>query len=310
MSTPISPKSTVDADAVRPALSVVIATHDNLDMLKRCLDGWRRHADGQPVELIVVEDGCTDGTPAYLAETAATEWGRRHLRWVHADDVHETLCTNIGLAAARAPLVVSWHDDMFLQAGWMVPEIVATFAAYPEIGVLALSRGLEFSPVDGLPKTWEESLDWERVRSTIGPAPLNWVRLHEVDGVMRPWVVRAECVARVGALDEEFRPTEWDESDMCYRIRRAGWKIATHGYERDGAYVHALSSTYGRTPSAGRMALGLRNALLFFGRWSETIAEEDGRKRASWRRRATAAGWAAMVAQAARFAVGRGKAAE
>ena len=289
-----------------PQLTVVIATHDNLEMLRRCLDGWRRHADGAPVELVVVEDGCADGTPAYLAEQAETPWGRRHLRWLHADDVHELACTNLGLAAARAPLVLSWHDDMFLRAGWFVPELLATFRAYPEIGLMSLSRGLNFTPVDEPLATWFDTIDWRRVQSTIGPSPLNWARLYEVDGVMRPWVVRTACVDEVGALDEAFRPTEWDEVDFCFRIRAAGWKVATHGYERDGAYLHALNSTLSRTPSERRMALGLRNARLFFERWGATIHRDHPRRRVSWRRRAGAAGWAAVPAQWARLALRRG----
>lgn len=291
------------SEPIVPELSVVIATHDNLELLRRCIDGWRAHADGAPVELIVVEDGCTDGTPEYLAQQAATDWGRRHLRWVHEDDAHELACTNRGFREARGSLVLSWHDDMFLQAGWMVPEILATFRAYPEIGLLSLSRGLNFTPAGRLPETWEESVDWSRVQSTIGPRPLNWLRIQEVDAVMRPWVVRKACVDRVGPLDEAFRPTEWDEADFCYRIRAAGWKVATHGYERGGAYLHALSSTYGRTISDRRMALGLRNARIFFERWEETIGREHPRARRTWTRRATPAGWAAAVAQAARFAL-------
>jgi glycosyltransferase involved in cell wall biosynthesis len=290
-----------------PELSVIIPTHDNLALLRRCLDTWRTHADGAPVELIVIEDGCSDGTPGYLREMEATEWGRRHLRWIHTDDVHELMCTNLGLAEARAPLVMSWHDDMFLQAAWFVPELLATFRAIPRIGLMSLSRGLTFTPVDEPLETWFDTIDWRRVQSTIGPAPLNWFRIHEVDGVMRPWVVRKECVERVGALDEEFRPTEWDEVDFCYRIRKAGWAIATHGYERDGAYLHAVNSTLGRTPSEKRMALGLRNARIFFSRWGDTIRAEHPRGRANWRRRASAAGWAATLASVARHALPGGR---
>ncbi|HYJ78303.1 MAG TPA: glycosyltransferase [Longimicrobiaceae bacterium] len=292
-----------------PQLSVVIPTHDNLPLLRECLEGWRRHADGAPVELVVVEDGCSDGTAEYLAAAAATGWGRRHLRWVHEDDAHELACTNRGLREARAPLVLSWHDDMFLRAGWLVPELLATLRDYPEIGVLSMSRGLTFTPAGEPVRSWHDTIDWRRVQSTIGPAPLNWVRLFEVDAVMRPWVVRRACVDRVGPLDEAFRPTEWDEADLCYRIRAAGWQVATHGFERDGAYLHRINSTLSRTPAERRMALGLRNARLFFDRWGATIAREHPRRRRSWRRRAGAAAWAATFAQMARLAVGGRRAA-
>jgi GT2 family glycosyltransferase len=291
--------------AATPELSVVIATHDNLPALEQALEGWRRHAADQPVELIVVEDGCTDGTREYLADLLARGWDGPALRVAHEDDAHELVCTNRGFREARGGLVLSWHDDMFLRAGWMVPELLATFRAYPEIGLLSLSRGLRFHPVDEPVRTWEDTVDWRRMESTLGPAPLNWLRLYEVDGVMRPWVVRREAIERVGPLDEAFRPTEWDESDLCYRLRAAGWKSATHGYERDGAYVHQLSTTYARTPSQRRMDIGLKNGSLFYARWTETIRGEADRPRASWLRRATPAGWLAAARQMARFAAGR-----
>lgn len=286
-------------------LSVVIATHDNLSTLTQALEGWRRFGADQPVELVVVEDGCTDGTAEYLADLQARGWDGPALRVAHEDDAHELVCTNRGFREARGSLVLSWHDDMFLRAGWMVPELLATFRAYPDIGLLSLSRGLRYHPVDEPVRTWEDTVDWRRMESTLGPAPLNWARLYEVDGVMRPWVVRRACIDAVGPLNEAYRPTEWDESDLCYRLRAAGWKSATHGYERDGAYIHQLSTTYARTPSQRRMEIGFRNGSTFYGRWAETIRAEEGRPLRSWLRRATAAGWMATARQAARFAAGR-----
>jgi GT2 family glycosyltransferase len=171
--------------------------------------------------------------------------------------------------------------------------------------MLSLSRGLLYHPVEEPVRTWEDTVDWRRMESTLGPAPLNWARLYEVDGVMRPWIVRKSCTDRVGPLDPAYRPTEWDESDLAYRIRAAGWKVATHGYERDGAYVHQLSTTYARTPSQRRMDIGFRNGTLFYSRWMDAIRAEDGRARKSWLRRASPAGWAATARQVARFAAGR-----
>lgn len=285
-----------------PRLSVVIATHDNLPVLQRCLDAWRRHASHLPVELLVVEDGCTDGTREYLASAAAERWGAITMRALHEDNVHELMCTNRGFREAAAPLILSWHDDMFVRASWFVPELLATFDAYPDLGLLSLSRGLLCRPVDEPIRTFDDSIDWRRLQSTIGAGPLNWLRLTEVDAVMRPWVVRRACIDRVGPLDEVFRPTEWDEADFCFRIRSAGWKVATHGFERDAAYQHLLSTTYGRTPSERRQAAALRNALVFHQRWDATIADQHARPMKTWRRRLSAAGFAGTLRAAVRTA--------
>jgi GT2 family glycosyltransferase len=108
----------------------------------------------------------------------------------------------------------------------------------------------------------------------------------------------------VGVLDEAFRPTEWDESDLAFRIRQAGWRVATFSYERAGAYHHLGSTTIG-TPSEKYKAAVLRNGRLFHQRWDETIARTHARERRTWLRKATPAGWMATAARMARRAVAR-----
>ena len=75
-------------------------TFNNEAVLRRAVEGWRRFG-GERIELIVVEDGCRDGTADYLEREAATPWGRAHLRWLHEDDAHELRCTNRGFEVAR-----------------------------------------------------------------------------------------------------------------------------------------------------------------------------------------------------------------
>jgi GT2 family glycosyltransferase len=281
-----------------PALSVVIPTFNNEAVLRECLAGWRRFG-GHDVEIVVVEDGCRDGTAAFLAQLAAAPWGVRHLQWIHQDDAHELRCTNAGLSIARGPLLMAWQDDMVPSAAWLVPELRATFAAYPELGLLSLSRGLNCTPIDEPIERWEDLTDWRRLQSTIGRAPGNWFRLQEVDIVIRPWIVRRACLDRVGRLDEAFRPTEWDEADLAYRIREAGWRVATCGYERLGGYWHKGSTTIG-APSPAYLERVLRNGRLFHDRWDVTITRQHPRTRRTWMRRATAAGWGATAAAIAR----------
>ena len=277
-----------------PAVTVVIPTYNNVDVLRTCIGSWREHG-GTGVELVVVEDGCGDGTRAFLEEISRTPWGAHQLRWIHQDDGHELRCTNAGMAAARGTILMAWQDDMFLRAGWLVPELVRTFDAYTDIGLISLSRGLDCVPLDEPIDTWEQLVDWRRLPSTIGPAPGNWWRLQEVDIVIRPWILRRACIERIGMLDEAFRPTEWDEADLACRIRQAGWRVATSGFERLGAYSHLGSTTLSRTPSAPHQARVLENGRLFHARWTAAIEAGHSRARQTWRRRATAAGWSATA---------------
>jgi len=286
-----------------PALSLVIPTFNNVDVLTRCLESWKRFAAGEPVELIVIEDGCRDSTAEFLRVEAATPWGQRTLRWVHENNVHELRATNRGLTEARAPLVMTWHDDMFLQTRWLVPELLRTFETYADMGLLSLSRGLNCHPVADPIRTWDDLIAYERLESTIGPRPWNWVRLEEVDAIVRPWVVRRACLDRVGLMDEAFVPTGWDEADLAFRIRQAGWRVATHGYERDRAFQHLGSTTFAKF--ALNLDRDLQNGLLFHARWDDTIRRDAGRRRRNWRRRMSVPALWSTAVNVARAAVRR-----
>ena len=56
-------------NAERPDVSVVVVTRDNLPFLRLSLETVLAHS-GRPCELIVVDNGSTDGTAAYLARLA------------------------------------------------------------------------------------------------------------------------------------------------------------------------------------------------------------------------------------------------
>ena len=286
-----------------PALSVIIPTFNNLAVLERCLTSWEKWASDQNVELIVIEDGCKDGTADYLRRVSETPWGKKYLRWVHENDVNQVKCNNRGFAEARAPLFMVWDDDMFLEVDWFVPELIDTFAAYPEIGMLSLIRGLNLFPLTYPIERWEDLHDPKHMVSSIGKAPLNWLKLSEVDIVIRPWVVRRSCIEQVGPLDEAFCPIEWDEADLAYRIREAGFKVATHCYERLGAFTHLGSTTLGKMPSDKHKAMVLPNGKLFHDRWSDTVRRQHPRPRRSWFRRISPRSLTLLGKQAARFAL-------
>jgi glycosyltransferase involved in cell wall biosynthesis len=286
-------------------LSVIIPTFNNLKVLGRCLDSWERLASNQPVELIVIEDGCKDGTAEYLRAREQTSWGRRFLRWVHEDDVNQLRCNNRGFREARAPLFLVWDDDMFLQARWFVPELLRTFRAYPEIGLLSLIRGLNVFPLQRPIISWEDLHRSEHMAPTIGNAPWNWLCLTEVDIVIRPWVVRRACIEKVGALDEAFCPIEWDEADLAYRVREGGWRVATHGYERLGAFNHLGATTLGKMPSEKHRAMVLPNGQLFHERWQPTIRSQHPRTRRTWWRRPSLASFPMLVRSATFYGLRR-----
>ena len=135
---------------------------------------------------------------------------------------------------------------MFLRVPWLVPELLRTFDRLRRPRPLCLSRGLNCIPIDEPIETWEDLVDWRRLQSTIGSAPVELDpppggrhRHPPVGGPPRVPRCRSECSTRHSCRPNGTRPTCRSGS------ARADWKVATHGYERLGAYFHLGSTTVG-----------------------------------------------------------------
>lgn len=120
-----------------PRLSVVIPTLDGLRYLPTALDSVR--LQGIPnIEIVVIDDGSTDGTRAWLPEeqkrdprlTIINMPGRRN---------GASICRNAGIEAARAPIIAFLDADDVWYPGAVSdrlalheanPSIVLSFADY------------------------------------------------------------------------------------------------------------------------------------------------------------------------------------
>jgi glycosyltransferase involved in cell wall biosynthesis len=103
-----------------PAISVVVAAHNEELHLGRCLAAVRTAARTHAIELIVVDNRSTDGTTAVAAAAGARVLAEAQLGAVYAKAA--------GVAAARAPLVAVVDADSVCPRDWL-DKIAAAFAA-------------------------------------------------------------------------------------------------------------------------------------------------------------------------------------
>ncbi|MEV6612962.1 glycosyltransferase family 2 protein [Streptomyces sp. NPDC051051] len=94
----------------RPTASVVIPTRDKADSLRLVLACLARQVCPEPYEIVVVDDGCTDGTADVVASAAA----RLPLHAVPGPRVGRAAARNAGAAAARGRLLLFLDDDVLL----------------------------------------------------------------------------------------------------------------------------------------------------------------------------------------------------
>ena len=103
----------------------MIPTYNGLELLRRCLASIARHRPDRaryPIEIVVVDNGSTDGTSEWLSQV------QPDIRRVRLDP-NGGFCAaaNAGIAAARGAFIQLLNNDTEVTAGW-VEAALAPFA--------------------------------------------------------------------------------------------------------------------------------------------------------------------------------------
>ena len=208
-----------------PATTVVIP-HYRADTLSDCLDSLYRHSD-RPVRVLVVDDG--GGGPAL--ESARGRFPRME---VLSNDrrLGFTGSCNRGLEAAETPFALLLNDDTRVTPGWLAPLEDAASEA-PEVAVcqpklLWETRPGYFDPsgaaggyIDRLGYTFCRGRVFDTVERDEGQYDGRRELFWACGTAM---FLRLEAVREVGPLDLDYF-MHFEEIDLCWRLRLAGWRI-------------------------------------------------------------------------------------
>jgi glycosyltransferase involved in cell wall biosynthesis len=94
---------------VTPAISVIIPTYNRADVLARTLAAYETQDTRSEFEVIVVDDGSTDGTPDLLQRYCPR---RYDLQKIRQENAGPAAARNAALDRIRAPLVLFTGDDV------------------------------------------------------------------------------------------------------------------------------------------------------------------------------------------------------
>ena len=245
-------------------ISVVIVNWNTCDLLRQCLQSVYRTVREIAFEVIVVDNGSTDGSVAMLeAEFPG-------VRIIANGE-------NRGFAAAnnQALRVMSGRYALLLNSDAVLMEDAAAslhrfMEGQPEaamaFGQLLNADGSKQNSIAAFPTLWTllantsllEYLFPRRYPSKRYPHP---GPIGIESGIGACMLVRKTAVDAVGMLDERYF-FFFEETDWCFRMRRAGWKI----YHVPAArIVHYQGQSIGRNVRS-RIAF-YRARYQFFRKW-------------------------------------------
>jgi N-acetylglucosaminyl-diphospho-decaprenol L-rhamnosyltransferase len=217
--------------APRACLSIVIVSFNTAALLRACLLSLPWRSDDLALDVIVVDNGSTDGS----ADMVAAAFPAARLIAL-ADNTGFAAATNRGLARARGAFLCLLNPDTVVAPG-ALEAVVAWLAAHPRAGVAAPRL---LNP-DGSPQAvgfrfpgpWQVALDWFPLHPRLlgsrlnGRYPPPWPAPFRIDHPLGAcFIVRRAAAATVGLLDEGYFMYS-EEVDWCRRLAAAGWEAWT-----------------------------------------------------------------------------------
>jgi N-acetylglucosaminyl-diphospho-decaprenol L-rhamnosyltransferase len=212
-------------------ISVIIVSANSASWLRPCLTTLFARAGKVDLDVVVVAAGCTDETVALVE----SEFPRA--RTISCDNLGFAHANNCGLRTVDADWVLFLNPDTEILDGTLA-DLVERLDSDPTVGLVGVrqvtSDGRLIRTIRRFPnasRTFFEALGSEHL-----PFRASWLGERELDlgvyerDVACDWtsgsfmLVRREALQSAGFLDERFF-LYCEETDLCLRIKQAGWEI-------------------------------------------------------------------------------------
>ncbi len=215
--------------------SIVILAHNQLAYTKACLDSIRFLTD-EPIELILVDNGSTDGTDDYFRALAAADDRIRLV--LNRDNRGFPAGVNQGMRLAGGQQILLLNNDTVVTTGWL-RRLLRALHSDPAVGLVGPCSNhvsgpqevaAEYDDLAGIDRfAWEYAKTHQGVREETG-------RL-----VGFCLLIKLAVLETVGWFDEGFGIGNFEDDDYCLRARRAGFRAVI---VRDAFVHHVGGATF------------------------------------------------------------------
>ena len=221
-----------------PSISVVVPTRDRVASLSATLDSLNCQQDARPFELIVVDDGSTDGTGAFLAARAA----QGAIVHVRGEGRGAAAARNAGIRRARGEIIACTDDDCEVPPDW----VARLRDLLRQTGAGAVGGRAVAAPDAARPARISQAITNGIARALNDRGRSRFLTSNNV-------AYRAATLRAVGLFDEGFPGAGGEDRDLHARLQARGERlvyaadiVVTHHPRMSWAGFLRQQAAYGR----------------------------------------------------------------
>jgi len=251
--------------------TVIVATRNREALLREALESLLAQSAPSRYEIIVVNNGSTDGTAEMVKQYQTANPGRVSL--VEEPIAGLSRARNAGLRAAHAPLLAFFDDDALAAPGWLT----ALGSCFEGPRVAAAGGPIELAWRSQRPAWWEDDLDLELGKLDYGKETIDLAYPHFPYGMNIAF--RRAALVEVGLFRESLGRRgkglmAAEELELCLRLWKAGFAVRYHpgavvrhlvaperlrkAYLRRQSYWHGVSRRRAETLAHSRYSVSRR----------------------------------------------------
>ncbi len=245
-----------------PEVSVIIPIRDQLHFTSNCLASLAAARTRVSFEVIVIDDGSSDGSLHWLKRCEGVRAVRNHrnLGFIRA--------CNRGASLASGRWLVLLNNDTQVTDGWL-DALIRTFETQRDVGIvggrLVFGDG-SLQEAGGI--VFRDGTAWNFGRGE-NPARPEFNIVSEADYVSGACLaIERELYSDLGGLDIHYAPAYYEDTDLCFKVRDRGLKV----YCQPAATIfHFEGGTSGTDEDAGAKRHQVINRERFAERWAGTL---------------------------------------
>ncbi|MEF3312854.1 glycosyltransferase family 2 protein [Paenibacillus sp. GYB004] len=198
--------------------SIVIPTYNELGLLRECIAAIETYTDA-PYEIVVVDNGSTDGTLEYCLQKPVT------LVSLPVNRGFPEAC-NTGLLAASGTELLLLNNDVVVTHNWL-SNLLKCLYSDRKAGIVGPRTN--YASGRQQMELYYDSLDeFHRMAETMNRSDgRKWEEVTRLVGLC--FLFRRDLMDRIGLLDERFSPGHYEDDDYCYRTRLEGYRLLMAG---------------------------------------------------------------------------------